>query len=267
MKARNLPIIVPAIIVGGLAFVLIDVNVLRNFESGPLSKAPDHGTSFLIEAAFPESTAGTNDLAALKETMLARADRLGVRIFYEPVSPTRVRLSVPVTNPDHARQLREAICRGGLLEFRLVREGTNGFNSGSPPPDGCQLLEHETALPNGQKRVEIFLVRQAAEPGLAGPLLKDAMVTRNNVGKPEIVFRMRPRAADAFARVTRENVGRRLAVIVDGKVVTAPIIRSPIEGGSGVIEGDFDPREAFGIATALDSPLPVPVKVIEWKDY
>ena len=266
MKPKNLLFVVSAI-VAGLAFVVIVSGLLRSLESGPLSKAPEHGTSFLIEAVVPESGGGTNDLAALKEAMLARASRLGVRISWEPVSATRVRLSAPVTNPGRAQVVRDEICRGGLLELRLVLEGTNSLNSSSPIPEGSQLLKCETKLPNGQKNVERFLVKQAAEPGLAGPLLKNTAVLRDNVGRPEIAVQFNTPAAEAFAKLTRENIGRRVAVIIDGKIMTAPIIKAAIEGGSAVISGDFDEREAFGLAAALDSPLPVPVKILEWKDY
>ena len=266
MKAKNLLIIVSTII-AGLALLLIAGGVLRHFQSGPLSKAPDHGTTFLIEADFPESTAGTNDLTALKEAMLARAVRLDVRIFWEPVSATRARLSAPISDPEKAQLVRGALSRGGLLELRLVHEDSAALVQRGDIPAGYGILEQEIRLPNGQTRVERVLVKQALEPGLTGPLLKDAIVMRNNVGKPEIAFRLRDLAAQGFARFTRENIGRRVAIIVDGKLMSAPIIRAPIEGGSGVIEGDFSEPQAFELAGALDSPLPVPVKILEWKDY
>ena len=93
------------------------------------------------------------------------------------------------------------------------------------------------------------------------------MVTHGSSGEPEITFTLRQNGAAAFGRVTRENVGRRVAIIMDSNVFSAPVIRSPIEGGSGIISGHFSAPEAFALACALDSPLPVSVRVIEWKDF
>ena len=266
MKAKNLLVIVSTII-AGLALLIIAGGVLRNFQSGLLSKAPDRGTSFLIEAVFSESGAGTNDLAALKEAMLARASRLGVRLFWEPVSATRARLAAPISDPEKAQLIRSAMCRGGLLEMRLVHEDSASLVQRGDTPAGYSILDLETRLPSGMKRVERLVVKQASEPELSGPLLKDALVMHNNMGKPEIAFRLRAPAAEGFARFTRENIGRRVAIIVDGKIMSAPTIRAPIEGGSAVIQGDFSEPQALELATALDSPLPVPVKILEWKDY
>ena len=93
------------------------------------------------------------------------------------------------------------------------------------------------------------------------------MVTHGSMGEPEISFTLRPDGAAAFARLTPENVGRQVAIVMDGKVFSAPVIRSPIEGGSGVISGHFSAPEAFALACALDSPLPVPVRLVESKDF
>ena len=66
------------------------------------------------------------------------------------------------------------------------------------------------------------------------------MVTRGNLGEPEINFRLNDEGTAVFGQVTRENVGRRLAIVLDGDLYSAPTINSPIETGSGQITGRFD---------------------------
>jgi preprotein translocase subunit SecD len=71
--------------------------------------------------------------------------------------------------------------------------------------------------------------------------------------EPEVAFRMSPASARAFAELTKRNVGRKAAIVIDGRTMSAPIIREPILGGSGQITGDFTPEEARRIAAGLAS--------------
>jgi preprotein translocase subunit SecD len=70
-------------------------------------------------------------------------------------------------------------------------------------------------------------------------------------GKPVVAFRMDPASARAFAELTTTNIGRPAALIIDGQVMSKPIIRSPITGGAGQISGDFDTAGAQALARRL----------------
>jgi preprotein translocase subunit SecD len=72
-------------------------------------------------------------------------------------------------------------------------------------------------------------------------------------GEPVISFRMTASSARAFAELTRQNVGRKVAILIDGRMVIAPVIREPILGGSGQVSGHFSPEEAREIALRLSS--------------
>lgn len=266
MKSRNL-FVIAATIVAGLVALFVFYTIVHRTQTAPLSTAPAHGTSFLLEAMFPETGGGTNTLAALRQAMLARAYRLGFRVFWEPVSATRARVTAPISDANQAEFARRAMCRGGRLEIRLVHaESARLVESGETPP-GYEVLQHSSRLPNGRELVERLVVKQSAAPGLSGALIQDAMVMRDGSGGVNIGFRLRPAAAEAFATFTRDNIDHRAAIIVDGQLMSAPVIRGPIEGGSGVITGSMDPREAQELASALDCPLPFPVKLVEWKDF
>lgn len=99
---------------------------------------------------------------------------------------------------------------------------------------------------------------------LTGSALKKADVSYDNLGRPQIQFEMTNEGAVEFAKITRENIGKRLAITLDGVVQTAPMINSEIPSGNGVITGNYTVEEAKGTATLLNAgALPVKAKIVE----
>ena len=99
---------------------------------------------------------------------------------------------------------------------------------------------------------------------LTGGALKKAQVGYGNLGEPQINFEMKPEGAIEFARITRENVGKQLAIVLDRKVQTAPVIRTEIPGGTGSISGNYTVEEAKRTATLLNSgALPIKAEIVE----
>ena len=253
---------------GGLICLFVTLAVYRSYPSITLlSKPPAHGASFLIEADFSRAGVGTNDLTKLKDAVQRRAHKLGVRIFWEPISESRVRVLAAINNSEKIDAVGRALFSGGLLEFRLVHEESDKLVQQGEVPAGYQLLKREETRPGGSKRTEQIVVKDSPEPGLERNLIKTAMVVRDTLGQPQIDFAMQAETAAAFGVVTRENVGRRLAILMDGELYSAPVIRSPIESGRGQISGQFELREAFELVAALESPLPLHVTVVESKEF
>jgi preprotein translocase subunit SecD len=99
---------------------------------------------------------------------------------------------------------------------------------------------------------------------VSGADLVEASPTFATRDEPAVSFRFDARATRAFADVTRENVGRPFAIVLDDQVISAPIIREPIVGGSGIINGKFTVREATDLAILLRSgALPLRLDVVE----
>ncbi len=99
---------------------------------------------------------------------------------------------------------------------------------------------------------------------LEGSALKSAGVTRDQVGMPSVSFELNSKGANDFAKITRENVGKQLAIMLDNKEQSAPRINSEINGGSGSISGRFTMEEANNLANLLKSgALPVEIKIVE----
>ena len=255
-------------VAAGLLCLVVTLALYRFYPRATLlSKPPAHGASFVIEADLSQAGVETNSLARLRDSIQRRASKFGVRIFWEPISDSRVRVLAAINNPQNTDAVSRALFSGGLLEFRLVHEENDKIVQQGEVPAGYQLLKREETTPGGSKRTEPIVVKDSPEQGLGRDLIKSAMVVRDNLGQPQIVFVLQPAAASAFGVVTRQNVGRRLAILMDGKLYSAPVIRSPIESGRGQISGHFELREALALTTALDSPLPFRVTIVESKEF
>src|SRR6185503_14659857 len=81
--------------------------------------------------------------------------------------------------------------------------------------------------------------------------------------QPEILLRFDSKGSEIFAEVTRNNVGRLLAIVLDGELYSAPRINGPIEGGNAVIQGSFTEKEALELSHILENPLEAPLKIEE----
>src|SRR3546814_12326676 len=104
----------------------------------------------------------------------------------------------------------------------------------------------------GEKRVRV-----------SGDTLVDAQATFQD-NQPVVSFRFDSLGGRRFAQTTKENVGKQLAIVLDQKVISAPRIREPILGGSGIISGNFTVQGANDLALLLRAgALPAPLKVVE----
>ncbi|MGM0441631.1 MAG: protein translocase subunit SecD [Elusimicrobiota bacterium] len=187
------------------------------------------------------------------EIMRNRVDQFGVS---EPLIARQgdrwIVVQLPgVKEPDRALDL---IGRTALLEFRLISEEEIPGED-EEVPEGFEILE--------DRRRNRFLVEKEAE--LTGAALEDAKVNvGGEFGQPRINFYLKDDAADKFEDITAANVDRRLAIVLDGVVQSAPVIRDRIPGGQGIIEGQFDMESARDLAIVLRAgALPAPVKIIE----
>jgi SecD/SecF fusion protein len=253
--------------VGALLLAVGATLYFKHRQGALLSQRPAHGLAFVLEVDRSEAADGTNDLALLKQAVQQRGERAGVQLFWEPVSATRINVAVTAQNPGDAGGLAHALFDRGRLEFRLVHETSEQLLENSEVPIGYELILHEVAAVSGAKPIEKLLVKKTTERGLAGNMIKSAMVTRGQLNEPQINFTLRPEAAAAFGKVTSENIDRRLAIILDGRLYSAPTIKSPITTGNGQITGQFSMEEAFALAAAMDTPLPMAVTVVETKAY
>ncbi len=211
---------------------------------------------------------------ALDQTVQAirsRLDQYGVddpEIEMEPGDKISIRLPA-VEDPQRVIRL---IRSNAQLEFRFVRfRALGGANSreeilqhyGGQLPEDLEILEGDVRGENGEVTgTKYYAVER--QRILTGRDFKNARPGRGQFGQPIVEFQLQPTATETFGEATGANVGSAIAIVLNGRVVSAPVIRSRIGGGMGVIEGSFTEAEIQDLVTVLRSgALPVSVVVLE----
>ncbi len=222
------------------------------------------GTSFLVSMDTSTLTNATESdvntaLSQAVEVLRKRVDRFGVaEPLIVPQGRDRILVQLPGLSAAEQENAMVAIKKPAYLEFRLVHEKSAELLEQGLSAPGYELMTHTKTSPTGVKQVERYLVKK--RPEMVGGI-KSAGLSRDTLGRPEITFTLDSTAADTFGRITRDNVGRQLAVVLDGELQTAPVIRTAIEGGNGVIEGDYNEQEAFALRAVLENPLKTPLRL------
>ena len=184
------------------------------------------------------------------EVVRRRIDELGTR---EPTiqrqGEDRILVQVPgVKNPE---RLKKIIGKTAKMTFRFVDESADPNN----PPAGTDVL------PDDENPGRHYVIRRRVI--VSGENLVDAQPTFDR-GQAVVSFRFDSVGARKFGDATQANVGRLFAIVLDNKVISAPVIRSPILGGSGIITGGFTVQTATDLAVLLRAgALPAPLTVLE----
>jgi protein-export membrane protein SecD len=173
-----------------------------------------------------------------------RLKDLNVRFKLEPQDSDRIRLRLAkAVDP---KRVIEVIARRGRLQFRLIETDLTPEQTvrGEAPPHA------EVLYGRGDQQPHIVFKRSV----LTGRDLVDAQAAFDaRTSEPVITFRFNAEGARRFGQVTQENVGKPFAIVLDNEVVSAPIIREPILGGSGQISGGFTVADANDMALLLRS--------------
>jgi len=181
--------------------------------------------------------------------------------------------------------VRRRLNETGLVEPSITRQGKNHILVQMPgvadPAEIRELLGttaqmtfHWVAKPDENRRSAILRLTDASgeqdyvlekRVAMRGERISDAQMAFNqDTSEPVVNFKLDSDGTRLFAEMTRQNVGRPLAIVLDNQVITAPVIRSVIAGGSGEISGSFTTAEASNLALLLRAgALPAPLNVIE----
>ena len=191
------------------------------------------------------------------ETLRRRIDATGVK---EPAiqreGSDRILIQLPgVDNPE---EMKKIIGTTAKMTFQLVDEGVSpaDAHAGRLPP-GDEILNEES---RGQK-TEYVIQRRIMVPGDS---LTSAQATFDQNNQPVVAFKFDSNGGRRFGDATKANVGKRFAIVLDGKVISAPVIREPITGGSGQISGNFTVESAKELALLLNAgALPAALTPLE----
>ncbi len=198
------------------------------------------------------------------ETIRNRIDQFGVS---EPDIRRQGdnRILVQLPGVQDTQRAKDLIGRTALLEFKLVdasRDPAASAQGGAPP--GTEVLYKVEDDPNTKRPVRTpYLVKKNAL--LTGASLVDARVQLDSqYGEPYVAIEFDKKGARVFERVTGENTGKSLAIVLDGKVASAPVIQERIAGGKARITGRFTMEQARDLAIVLRAgALPAPVTILE----
>ncbi|MEW6100907.1 MAG: protein translocase subunit SecD [Candidatus Omnitrophota bacterium] len=192
------------------------------------------------------------------EVIRNRIDEFGVR---EPSIQKQGIDEIVVQLPgitDRGRAL-DIIGKTALLEFKLVSDDAEKLKAALEGniPEGLELKYSQ------EDKEPLLLEKQAV---LSGDALKSALVQFSQAAfnEPSVGLQFNTEGAEKFAKITAENVGRRLAIVLDGKVQSAPRIKEAIPSGEAVITGRFDIAQAQDLALILRvGALPAPMHIEE----
>lgn len=195
------------------------------------------GVQILIEAKPPKDQPLTDDkVRGLIEVMRNRIDPQGVReVALQKQGSRWVNIEIPgESDPDKVEKL---IVKVAKLEF--VDSGGKAWEDGFHIPGDAKII-------------------------MTGADLKSATAGFDSYGKAAVYFEFKKYAADKFGKFTARNINKYLAIAVDGVVISCPVIKGAIFGGSGQITGNFTTEEVRTLVTMLNSgALPLEVKVVE----
>ncbi len=185
------------------------------------------------------------------EIVRRRVDGVGV------AEPT-----IQALGPDRILVQLPGVHDSGRIRQLLGSTAKLGFHMVGTVEQAGQALQGFTTLPGSNDNARHVVERR---PSLQGDRLIDAAAGFDQrTGQPVVTFRFDSIGAKRFAEITQANVGRSFAIVLDGKVLSAPVIQEPITGGSGQISGHFTTAETTSLAALLRAgALPVPLTVVE----
>jgi preprotein translocase subunit SecD len=166
------------------------------------------------------------------------------------------RILVQVPGLQDPSRLKELLGKTAKLDFRMVDLSMSVEQAQEAHPSDSEILDGEQP---GQK----WLVEKRVL--VSGADLTDAQPGFDqNTSQPIVSFRFNTTGARKFAEVTSANVGKPFAIVLDNKVISAPVIQTPITGGSGQISGNFTVQSANDLAVLLRAgALPAPLTIVE----
>jgi len=196
-----------------------------------------------------------------KERTERRINKFGVaepNVYKQGIDQLVIQLP-GIKNPQEAISFMKT---AGRLEFKLVDTESDMQKAlAGKVPEGREILYSEGVGETGKVTRQPYLL--FTQTLLTGDRLKEAKVSIDEFGKPAISITFDGDGARVFERITGENVGKQLAIVLDGVVHSAPRIKDRISGGSAQITGNFTHDEAAKLAIVLRESLPAPMKIVQ----
>ena len=185
------------------------------------------------------------------EVIMSRIDALGVaEPIVRPRGNSNIEVQLPGISLESNPDIVHALKKPAKLDFRLVNDNVK---PGERIPIGYEQLFITHENDQGEEVQYPIVVKRI--PEMTGKSVKEAHPVVDPYGRYEISLQMTSAGKERFATVTRQNLHKRLAIVLDGKVCSAPVIQSEITQGQASISGNFTQREAIELSNVLNNPL------------
>ena len=199
------------------------------------------------------------------EVIRGRVDKMGTgEPIISPVGEDQILVQIPGLSTSELENVRQQLQRVAKLEFKLVHpqsdqliQQVDGGQTIVPPGYRLEAEEFER---DGKKLTQRLLIRSRAD--ITGDKVAAAYPFYDMQGWG-VSLKFDSVGAKQFGELTAANVGNRLAIVLDGKIISAPVLQAAIYGGTAQITGRFKEKEVRDLASALENPLQTPVKVEE----
>ena len=218
---------------------------IDNFRSFELDFKESNNNIKITFSKFGLLTINNSALKQSIEIVRRRIDDIGTK---EPTILQRgeKRILVELPGLKDPERIKTLLGKTAKLNFRLVSENSEFGVDELISEDGENLKVSKRIVMSGENLID-------AQPSI-----------KNQQNEPTVSFTLDRLGAQKFGRTTTDNVGKRLAIVLDGKIISAPNINEPITGGNGMISGNFTFQEATDLALLLRSgALPTPLNVVE----
>src|SRR2546428_4492635 len=225
------------------------------------------GTSFLIRLKGGDKEVNKGMLDQAVEVIRKRVDYFGAsEPIIRPQGNDRILVQIRGLDAATIQEARDQLSGVAKLEFRLVYpdngQRLNAIDAGKEviPPE-YRIETYKQQVEGGKPIEERLLVKKKAD--LGGNHVSQAAAGYGQEGW-EVTLRFDTEGAKTFGQITEANVGHRFAIVLDGVIQSAPVIKTAIYGGNAVISGGrMDEPEARNLSSVLENPLQTPVKIEE----
>ena len=250
-----------------LQFSLIEENSKENIKELILNidnslVVNDEEYSSINISFSEEKITEIRDYAILQsiEIIRRRVDEVGTNVpIIQRQGDDRILVQLP--GLDDPERIKRLLGKTARMNFRMVNEtaSIDEAMSGRVPPGSDLLFELDPRT--GEKTIPYIIYKRI---GVSGDQLVDANPSMDQYNQPVVSLRFDSTGSRKFGDLTSKNVGKRFAIVLDGEVISAPVIREAITGGSGQISGNFTFETASDLAVLLRAgALPAPLTILE----
>jgi len=226
------------------------------------------GSSFLVEMQM-NTTNKVEQEGALSQAVEVLRRRVDdefsgvVEPDIRPMGEDKVMIQLPGLSEANQAKARQIVTQAAFLEFGLVHENSEELILNGLIPKDHRKYTQTQKDQQGNEYTEEILVEKQNKYGLKGEHISKASPSRDPLTSDALIlFSFNTEGAVAMGNLSKGNIGRRMAIILDGQLMSAPVLQEQITS-NGQITGNFNMQEAATVANALMNPLKAPLNIVE----